>query len=203
MKPYCAVVLRFDDFQPPSGGCVLKQQHRQHDQRRYRPAAFGRLCVETFKWEIIAICGVPAAFGRLCVETRLNWSRLWEYRQPPSGGCVLKPSCSFRPTAFNTPAAFGRLCVETAADVPGSASSSQPPSGGCVLKRLYLLVLANGENQPPSGGCVLKRKRLKTITGIGDQPPSGGCVLKLSYCRLKPIAKAPAAFGRLCVETKI
>ena len=34
----------------------------------------------------------PAAFGRLCVETlsaeyALNW-----WHQPPSGGCVLKPS---------------------------------------------------------------------------------------------------------------
>ena len=35
------------------------------------------------------------------------------------------------------------------------------------------------------------------------QPPSGGCVLKLLL--LKPLlnALAPAAFGRLCVETAV
>ena len=34
-------------------------------------------------------------------------------KQPPSGGCVLKPDV-FRPVDFlDTAAAFGRLCVET------------------------------------------------------------------------------------------
>ena len=60
-----------------------------------------------------------------------------EFGQPPSGGCVLKPS----------KAAFMLAC------------RFQPPSGGCVLKlfqtdnyRLYY-------PQPPSGGCVLKHDR--------------------------------------------
>ena len=54
--------------------------------------------------------------------------------QPPSGGCVLKPT-------INTSVI---------------ADFVQPPSGGCVLKQL-----GNGKRpklgaQPPSGGCVLK-----------------------------------------------
>ena len=33
------------------------------------PAAFGRLCVETKKYEKDGYFYLPAAFGRLCVET--------------------------------------------------------------------------------------------------------------------------------------
>ena len=33
------------------------------------PAAFGRLCVETFGRLLFAVFFLPAAFGRLCVET--------------------------------------------------------------------------------------------------------------------------------------
>ena len=33
------------------------------------PAAFGRLCVETWKTNICMARAAPAAFGRLCVET--------------------------------------------------------------------------------------------------------------------------------------
>ena len=55
--------------QPPSGGCVLK--HYQHVWFCCLgfPAAFGRLCVETFDLNPVDKQGVPAAFGRLCVET--------------------------------------------------------------------------------------------------------------------------------------
>ena len=54
-------------------------------------AAFGRLCVETtpciFKISEIT----AAAFGRLCVETLLTVPfKLRTFKQPPSGGCVLK-----------------------------------------------------------------------------------------------------------------
>ena len=57
--------------QPPSGGCVLKQDNRDDFVHASYPAAFGRLCVET--------CGndTPARFVDI---------------QPPSGGCVLKLS---------------------------------------------------------------------------------------------------------------
>ena len=33
--------------QPPSGGCVLKLFYRNDKMAKGRPAAFGRLCVET------------------------------------------------------------------------------------------------------------------------------------------------------------
>ena len=56
---------------------------------------------------------VPAAFRRLCVETgRYLVKQARHDYQPPSGGCVLKPS-------FPTAVCFAAL---------------QPPSGGCVLK---------------------------------------------------------------------
>ena len=53
-------------------------------------AAFGRLCVETISPGFFVMSGMAAAFGRLCVETRvwLNVNKL--FKQPPSGGCVLK-----------------------------------------------------------------------------------------------------------------
>ena len=55
-----------------------------------------------------------AAFGRLCVETKaLLGIMLSQYRQPPSGGCVLKPPVVDRNQFSITAAAFGRLCVET------------------------------------------------------------------------------------------
>ena len=54
-------------------------------------AAFGRLCVETMKQNIIIVLLTAAAFGRLCVET------FWL-------GFVLLVLAA---------AAFGRLCVET------------------------------------------------------------------------------------------
>ena len=78
----------------------------------------------------------PAAFGRLCVETEVSKGNIRKCRiQPPSGGCVLKPLTSifFLPyipqppsggcvlkqpfvilgAGYTGPAAFGRLCVET------------------------------------------------------------------------------------------
>ena len=54
--------------------------------------------------------------------------------QPPSGGCVLKPS---RYTKHYI------LVV-------------QPPSGGCVLKLAIRIASFKVGEQPPSGGCVLK-----------------------------------------------
>ena len=58
-----------DMRQPPSGGCVLKQNVIVDIQPVNIPAAFGRLCVETVSSQQ-GDCGAgPAAFGRLCVET--------------------------------------------------------------------------------------------------------------------------------------
>ena len=43
-------------------------------------------------------------------------------RQPPSGGCVLKPAGSDDISRKLAPAAFRRLCVETRTVVSGSVS---------------------------------------------------------------------------------
>ena len=55
-------------------------------------------------------------------------------KQPPSGGCVLKPGSSGR-VYSNKAAAFGRLCVETKSLTGKKSKTTQPPSGGCVLKQ--------------------------------------------------------------------
>ena len=103
------------DVQPPSGGCVLKHTHGFTFKMRMFPAAFGRLCVETW-----------------ALNLRLSKPSI----QPPSGGCVLKPTYGEPLDLFYRPAAFGRLCVETRciACHGFGAAQGQPPSGGCVLK---------------------------------------------------------------------
>ena len=62
---FCGRIL-----QPPSGGCVLKHHATDSFGERMGAAAFGRLCVETYK-ELFDTMneGSAAAFGRLCVET--------------------------------------------------------------------------------------------------------------------------------------
>ena len=99
--------------QPPSGGCVLKPRVWNKCCRPVPPAAFGRLCVETFVIFFYEQTENPAAFGRLCVETAKSLCSSRVMRQPPSGGCVLKRSCRIGSRRSSSPAAFGRLCVET------------------------------------------------------------------------------------------
>ena len=56
-------------------------------------------------------------------------------RQPPSGGCVLKPAGEKEACHDDGPAAFRRLCVETQNPTRRwLMAAAQPPSGGCVLK---------------------------------------------------------------------
>ena len=57
----------------------------------------------------------PAAFRRLCVETFQLYMRDTEVLQPPSGGCVLKLFLDVLYPFALLPAAFRRLCVETSA----------------------------------------------------------------------------------------
>ena len=78
--------------------------------------------------------------------------------QPPSGGCVLKHS-NYVQIAFRIrPAAFGRLCVETMKNLKQKIGvGAQPPSGGCVLKQAFNFCQNINIFQPPSGGCVLKQ----------------------------------------------
>ena len=76
----------------------------------------------------------PAAFGRLCVETDAVVEVEQVMVQPPSGGCVLKPRLGQPHMHQRQPAAFGRLCVETYRAALTVLYGFQPPSGGCVLK---------------------------------------------------------------------
>ena len=93
---------------------MLKQRFALLSHALPTPAAFGRLCVETFIYLKIILRISPAAFGRLCVET---------------GVAYVINVC-------DPPAAFGRLCVETIPTVQAIVCGVQPPSGGCVLKLL-------------------------------------------------------------------
>ena len=63
--------------QPPSGGCVLKLHGAKWCHRHKDPAAFGRLCVETWYLQNGLMHHTPAAFGRLCVETGASRRRRW------------------------------------------------------------------------------------------------------------------------------
>ena len=63
------MMKRTRDFQPPSGGCVLKPTIPTPCRMLLPPAAFGRLCVETGVFGHAQGGQNPAAFGRLCVET--------------------------------------------------------------------------------------------------------------------------------------
>ena len=81
---------------------------------RLVPAAFGRLCVETIITALVVEVLRPAAFGRLCVETLTAKRKEAKLQnQPPSGGCVLKRFGGALFVSLEVPAAFGRLCVET------------------------------------------------------------------------------------------
>ena len=55
----------------------------------------------------------PAAFRRLCVETWASVGEELGKYQPPSGGCVLKHLRRPKTLISIFPAAFRRLCVET------------------------------------------------------------------------------------------
>ena len=69
--------------------------------------------------------------------------------------------------------------------------------------KLYIVNLSRDfDGQPPSGGCVLKHLWRRASSGRPTQPPSGGCVLKRSQTPIPTESLAPAAFRRLCVETR-
>ena len=71
-----------------------------------------------------------------------------------------------------------------------------------MLKQAAPMSNTGGAVQPPSGGCVLKPRLMTAIAYLIAQPPSGGCVLKHSPQNFQALPPAPAAFRRLCVETR-
>ena len=153
--------------QPPSGGCVLKPFVEAILSTARTPAAFGRLCVETYNALFVGRPNFPAAFGRLCVETvEVQLAKRLVEHQPPSGGCVLKLywlNCCF-------------------------LWSLQPPSGGCVLKHAAPLHWFASSSQPPSGGCVLKLLHPKT-SSLKKGPAAFGrlCVETIKRSKKKKV----------------
>ena len=100
--------------QPPSGGCVLKHYHRSKWHAYHRPAAFGRLCVETGKdYGGCFKLGTQPPSGGCVLKLLTKGNKNVYSSQPPSGGCVLKLVCLTTREKNFCPAAFGRLCVET------------------------------------------------------------------------------------------
>ena len=72
-----------------------------------------------------------------------------------------------------------------------------------MLKLTTLATKNEATSQPPSGGCVLKLNTPVIGISYTVQPPSGGCVLK-RFERTKAVFhQKPAAFRRLCVETRV
>ena len=72
-----------------------------------------------------------------------------------------------------------------------------------MLKLQTANALPENKRQPPSGGCVLKQVIKKLNTTKRQAPAAFGrlCV-ETSAIRVRAKLAGPAAFGRLCVETK-
>ena len=104
----------------------------------------------------------------------------------------------------NHPAAFRRLCVETGRDVL-RAWKLRPAAFRrlCVETSWKNGCVPMSHDQPPSGGCVLKLGKYEITFELVNQPPSGGCVLKHSVIHRRCFWPIPAAFRRLCVETRL
>ena len=117
-------------------------------------------------------------------------------KQPPSGGCVLKPRHADMLDDLRAAAAFGRLCVETR-----SGHSKLKKRGRLCVETQPPHSTQSQQEQPPSGGCVLKPVLEMGKARVKVQPPSGGCVLKLVLMCCNRQSHQAAAFGRLCVET--
>ena len=77
-----------------------------------------------------------ATFGWLCVETLIAKSSYRKLRlQPPSGGCVLKPTTFKNWSTSINAATFGWLCVETTTNKEiASNTARQLPLGSYLLK---------------------------------------------------------------------
>ena len=79
----------------------------------------------------------PAAFGRLCVETFPAEIAIFISYQPPSGGCVLKQVMRLKYHLLLPQPPLGGCVLKHQMKNLISFHYHQPPSGGCVLKRPY------------------------------------------------------------------
>ena len=149
-------------------------------------------------------CGTQPPSGGCVLKLKTGKGNVPALVQPPSGGCVLKLSPSEKVLEMASPAAFRRLCVETLLKA-GICKKFRPAAFRrlCVETWCPLPTQPIYPGQPPSGGCVLKPAvRMPVFLSI-CQPPSGGCVLKQKHNRTPAKAAKPAAFRRLCVETRL
>ena len=102
------------------------------------------------------------------------------------------------------PAAFRRLCVETKLPLRAlKKPASQPPSGGCVLKLFVFLDRLSIYVQPPSGGCVLKPAQTDNLTMLAVPAAFRRLCVETKHIKENQKDFIPAAFRRLCVETII
>ena len=78
----------------------------------------------------------PAAFRRLCVETWASVGEELGKYQPPSGGCVLKHGfwAVHQEKQRAQPPSGGCVLKPAIACLSKLIEMAQPPSGGCVLK---------------------------------------------------------------------
>ena len=91
LKQPDAIKFQSQNPQPPLGGCVLKQVVDMMVQVFFIQPPLGGCVLKPDTAETSSDGAPPAAFRRLCVETFLSvGSRQWRENQPPLGGCVLK-----------------------------------------------------------------------------------------------------------------
>ena len=116
---------------------MLKHYDINGQQSHTDPAAFRRLCVETF-FTVQTTENEPfqPPSGGCVLKPCITVDDVLHGFQPPSGGCVLKLTKQSVHRLKAHPAAFRGLCVETNRDfVQNRQVRHQPPSGGCVLKQ--------------------------------------------------------------------
>ena len=191
-------------WQPPSGGCVLKHFYGRGDAQWSEAATFGWLCVETISkpsfatsWPSshlrVAVCWNTAIgeYVSLRVGSHLRVAVCWntgknsgaknKNRQPPSGGCVLKPvNCDFG-IAPTIAATFGRLCVETISHNYILIAKWAATFGWLCVETPQSDIYALGVLQPPSGGCVLKHFYWTNHAACTGSRLQAACVLKPKY----------------------
>ena len=97
-------------LQPPSGGCVLKLIFRHFVGGYYIQPPSGGCVLKLVNQSQCLLMIKPAAFGRLCVETGYVGQNLHCRTQPPSGGCVLKPFLSPFLLMFRTSRLRAAVC---------------------------------------------------------------------------------------------
>ena len=99
------------DYQPPSGGCVLKLENSSKRQCVDKPAAFRRLCVETessSRGDGQVVAQPPS--GGCVLKQEFDAKPCLAICQPPSGGCVLKQSDDLKKTVKDTSRLQAAVC---------------------------------------------------------------------------------------------